>query len=220
MTSLPIPLKRHAFLDDERLTRCALSTPRNRATFCDGTQFVNDIACALDAARGASMKCRLAILSTAFLCFGASTSAFANTLVVDNDFADCPQADYTSIHAAVLAAEPGDKILVCPGIYPETVLVNKPDLRIEAQAAPGDVVLHGTGTPVPPFGFHLLNTTGVLVQGFTVQGFSDSNIRIEGGSGNTLRKNITTATPGSGIRVINSSANVVERNTSFANQGA
>ena len=166
------------------------------------------------------MKCRLAILSTAFLCFGASTSAFANTLVVDNDFADCPQADYTSIHAAVLAAEPGDKILVCPGIYPETVLVNKPDLRIEAQAAPGDVVLHGTGTPVPPFGFHLLNTTGVLVQGFTVQGFSDSNIRIEGGSGNTLRKNITTATPGSGIRVINSSANVVERNTSFANQGA
>ena len=144
-------------------------------------------------------------------------AAFAATLVVDNDFADCRQADFSSIQAAVAAAEPGDKILVCPGVYLETVEVTKPDLRIEAQAAPGEVVLQGT--PSQPFGFRLLNTTGVLVQGFTVQGFSDANIRIEGGSGNTLRKNITTAAVvGSGIRVINSSANVVEHNTSFANQ--
>jgi parallel beta-helix repeat protein len=144
-------------------------------------------------------------------------AAFAATLVVDNDFADCRQADFSSIQAAVAAAEPGDKILVCPGVYLETVEVTNPDLRIEAQAAPGEVVLQGT--PSQPFGFRLLNTTGVLVQGFTVQGFSDANIRIEGGSGNILRKNITTAAIGSGIRVINSSANVVEQNTSFANQG-
>jgi len=71
------------------------------------------------------------------------------------------------------------------------------------------------------FGFHLLNTTGVLVQEFTVHGFGDANIRIEGGSGNTLRKNVTTLSGmGSGIRVINSSANVVEQNSSSANQGA
>src|SRR5438067_13520741 len=111
--------------------------------------------------------------------------AFGATLVVDNDFLDCPQADTNSIQAAVVAAGPGDKILVCPGVYLETVVVNKPDLRIEAQAAPGEVELRAPAppAPVPPFGFHLVNTTLVLVQGFTVRGFADA-IRIEGGGGN------------------------------------
>jgi parallel beta-helix repeat protein len=165
-----------------------------------------------------SMKLRrFAILSSVFVCFSTSGPAFAATLVVDDDFLDCPQAEHNSIQAAVVAAGPGDKILVCPGEYRETVLVDatKHDLRIEAQAAPGEVVLQGT--LAQPFGFHLQNTTGVLVQGFNVQGFF-SNMRIEGGSGNTFRKNVSTQGGQHGI-TINSSANVVEQNTSFANKG-
>jgi parallel beta-helix repeat protein len=163
---------------------------------------------------------RFAILSSVFVCFSTVAPAFAATLVVDNDFADCPQADFNSIQAAVLDARPGDKILVCRGVYLETVEVNKDDLRIEAQAAPGEVVLQAPAV-VPPFGFHLLNTTGVLVQGFTVQRFGEANIRIEGGGGNTLRKNITQLSPnGHGIQVINSSGNVVEQNSSSKNLGA
>jgi len=164
---------------------------------------------------------RFVILLSVFVCFSTAAPAFARTIVVDNDFADCPQAETNSIQAAVVAAGPGDKILVCPGVYLETVVVNKPDLRIEAQAAPGEVELQAPAGPVAPlFGFHLLNTTLVLVQGFTVHGFGDANIRIEGGSGNTLRKNVTTLSgAGSGIRVINSSANVVEQNISFDNLG-
>src|SRR5687767_8696978 len=169
---------------------------------------------------------RLAILSSVFLCFGTSGPAFAATLVVDNDFLDCPQAKFSSIQAAVLVAQPGDKILVCPGTYAESVLINTSDLRIEAQAAPGKVVLQGTSAQ--PFGFHLLNTTGVLLQGFKVQGFGRGNIRIEGSadplegisSGNTLRKNVTTAAGTDGIQLVNSSANVVEQNISFDNLGA
>jgi len=154
------------------------------------------------------------------VCVSTSGSAFAGTLVVDDDFLDCPQADFSSIQAAVAAADPGNKILVCPGTYRETVVVDatKPDLRIEAQAAPGEVVLQGT--PAQEFGFHLLNTTGVLVQGFTVQSFRTANIRIESGSGNTLRKNISTLLGGpmaSSIQVLNSSANIVEQNTAFSN---
>jgi parallel beta-helix repeat protein len=179
---------------------------------------------------------RLAILSSVFVCFSTTAPAFAATIVVDNDFADCPQADFNTIQAAVAAAQAGDKILVCPGIYEETVLVNKSDLRIEAQAAPahladsevrslGDVVLQGT--PALEFGFRLLNTTGVLIQGFTVQGYRQANIRIEGSadplvgisSGNTLRKNVTTAAVIDGIELINSDANLVEHNISFANSG-
>jgi len=162
---------------------------------------------------------RLAILSSVFACFSTSAPAFAATIVVDNDFADCPQADFNSIQAAVVASQPGDKILVCPGIYAESVVITTPksDLRIEAQAAPGEVVLQGTAAQ--EYGFYLLNTTGVLVQGFTVKGYRQANIRIEGDGGNTLRKNITTEAVIDGIELINSDANVVEQNTSFANQG-
>ena len=165
---------------------------------------------------------RLITTSAVWACLCAS--AVAGTLVVDNDAAECPQADFNSIQAAVAAAQPGDKILVCPGTYLESVLVNQPDLRIEAQRGPGQVVLQGT--PSQEIGFHLLDTTGVLLQGFTVQGFRGSNIRIENGRGNTVRKNISTLLTGpmrvgerapASIEVLNSSANVVEENTAFSN---
>jgi parallel beta-helix repeat protein len=97
-------------------------------------------------------------------------------------------------------------------------LVDTPDLRIEAQAAPGEVVLQGTGAVVE-VGFHLLNTTGVVLQGFTVQGFGRAQVRIESGSGNTVRKNVTSgAVVNDGIQVTSSSGNLVEQNTSFGNQ--
>lgn len=148
--------------------------------------------------------------------FSAQTGE-EGVLVVDNDGADCPQADFTSIQAAVLVAQPGDKILVCRGVYPENVLVETADLRIEAQAAPGEVVLQGPAAR--PYGFHLRNTTGVLLQGFRVQGYADANIIIEGGSGNTLRKNVATAGAVDGIELLNSDANVIDQNISFANNG-
>jgi parallel beta-helix repeat protein len=163
---------------------------------------------------------RFAILSSVFACFSTITPAFAATLVVDNDFADCPQADFNSIQAAVVAAQPGDKILVCPGIYAESVLINKIDLRIEAQAAPGEVVLQGTAAQD---GFSLTGATGVLLEGFTVQGFR-RNIVVQDGGSNTVRKNLTTLAVGgpaglfgTGILVSNSSGNAVEHNRSFGN---
>ena len=147
----------------------------------------------------------------------APAPAFARTLVVDNDGAECPQAEYITIQQAVAAAQAGDKILVCPGLYQGTVVVGTPDLRIEAKAAPGEAVLQGTGA-VGELGFVLLNTTGVVLQGFTVQGFGRAQIRIQGGGGNTVRKNVTRgAVVNDGIQVTSSSANVVEQNISHGN---
>ncbi len=164
---------------------------------------------------------RVAVLSSVLLCFGTAP-AFARTLVVDNDAAECPQAEYNTIQQAVTAAEAGDRILVCPGVYTESpppstqaVLITKNDLRIEAQAAPGEVVLQGMGTTDQRIGFHLLDTTGVLLQGFTVTQFR-IGILIQVGSANTLRKNVTT-TNQRGIEVFNSAANVVEQNVSSDN---
>ena len=167
---------------------------------------------------------RFATLSSLLVCFGTSAPAFGRTIVVDNDFADCPQAEFNTIQAAAIAAQPGDQILVCPGVYTESpppsaeaVLITKNDLRIEAQAAPGEVVLQGMGPTDQRRGFHLLNATGVLLQGFTVQQFR-IGILIQGGSANTLRKNVTT-TNQIGIEVFNSAANVVEQNVSSDNAG-
>jgi Right handed beta helix region len=50
----------------------------------------------------------------------------AATWVVDRDGVECSDADFTSIQAAVDAAQPGDVIRVCPDLYAESVIVNKP----------------------------------------------------------------------------------------------
>lgn len=48
------------------------------------------------------------------------------TLLVDDDKVQCPTAAFTSIQAAVNAAQAGDVIRVCPGTYPEQVMIEKP----------------------------------------------------------------------------------------------
>jgi hypothetical protein len=49
----------------------------------------------------------------------AAPAARAATLTVDDDHADCPAAQFSSIQAAVDAAAPGDTVAVCPGGYAE-----------------------------------------------------------------------------------------------------
>jgi nitrous oxidase accessory protein NosD len=63
-----------------------------------------------------------AILSVSIL--GASDT-WANTLLVDDDGVQCPDATFGSIQAAVTAANPGDTVQVCAGLYQETVTVDK-----------------------------------------------------------------------------------------------
>jgi nitrous oxidase accessory protein NosD len=62
------------------------------------------------------------------LMFAAADGAATEpaTLVVDGDGVQCARADFTSIQAAVDAAQPGDLIRVCPDLYTESVVVDKP----------------------------------------------------------------------------------------------
>jgi parallel beta-helix repeat protein len=53
-------------------------------------------------------------------------------LVVDDDLAQCPDADFTTINLAVAAAPPGGVIHVCPGIYKESVPIAKSGLTLRA----------------------------------------------------------------------------------------
>jgi len=65
-------------------------------------------------------------LATVGLVGAGTTSAGdgPNMRTVDDDGADCPNAAYTSIQAAVAASGPGDRVKVCPGVYREQVTIS------------------------------------------------------------------------------------------------
>ena len=53
----------------------------------------------------------------------AAPASGGNMLIVDDDLRDCPNAQFTSIQAAVDAAPAGAKIKVCAGTYVEQVTI-------------------------------------------------------------------------------------------------
>lgn len=147
-----------------------------------------------------------------------ASHAGTGSIVVDNDGADCQNADYNTIQAAVDAAHPGTTILVCAGTYTERVTISTNGLRLLARGAPDTVVLDGDN---PAFfagnhAFRLLNVSDVLIEGFTAREYFE-NIRIEGGSGNTVRRNRSTAAGHDPYIVVNSANNLIEQNVGFDN---
>jgi parallel beta-helix repeat protein len=64
----------------------------------------------------------VAALATAITAFAAAPS-MAATFKVDDDHAQCPDAPFTSIQAAVAAAGTNDTVAVCPGTYTEQVRI-------------------------------------------------------------------------------------------------
>jgi len=148
--------------------------------------------------------------------------------VVDDDKAQCKHADFTTIQAAVTAAQPGSKILVCSGTYKEMVTVAsaaKNDLTIMANGNPGQVVLDGEMNAAREAGFFLTGVKGVLIQGFTIREYHEAGILLgsptgfpgfpsgaPGASGNTLRSNESTANHPDGIALYNSPGNLIEHN--------
>jgi hypothetical protein len=117
------------------------------------------------------------------------------TLVVDGDgyatATDCNDPStpaYTSIQDAINAANDGDVIIVCPGIYAEQITINKNGLTVRSfdgsavdgtpdtiiapgELAPAAVVISGNGNKF--IGFYIKDTTsghghahrGIFVQG-------------------------------------------------------
>jgi parallel beta helix pectate lyase-like protein len=67
----------------------------------------------------------------------STASGGGNLLIVGNDPARCPNADYPTIQSAVTAAQPGAAIKVCPGTYIEQVAIpaGKDGLRLFSEGA-------------------------------------------------------------------------------------
>ena len=102
-----------------------------------------------------SMLARVfAALSIAGLALGAMALPVAagpaapQTRIVDDNAVQCPSATYTSIQAAINAANPGDTIRVCAGHYFEQLTINK---AIVVKATPlfaAHIDVPGTLAPV------------------------------------------------------------------------
>jgi len=143
-------------------------------------------------------------------------------LIVDDDGAQCSDAQFTSIQAAVDAAAPGDRILVCTGTYLEQVTVSTNDVRIHAQNKAGpygrgrraSVVVDAHGHD---FGFRVLNASGVMIEGFDVEHAHEADIFLSGASATTIRSNVTTGAGHDGIELVGSHDNVIEHNVSIDN---
>lgn len=94
-------------------------------------------------------------------------SAAANVLSVSNDTGR--PADFTTIQAAVAAANPGDEIVVKPGIYEENIVINKSISIVSESGNFSDTVVRAADVSQDVFSIW---ANDVNIKGF---GISDSN---------------------------------------------
>ena len=78
----------------------------------------------------------MSLIAGALLAPAQGAAAAQNhRLYVDDDKAQCPQAQYTTIQSAVDAAGKNDTVAVCPGTYTEQVKVSghaKDGLKVDS----------------------------------------------------------------------------------------
>jgi hypothetical protein len=93
-----------------------------------------------------------------------------NMWIVDDDHAQCPNAQFTSIQAAETAASPGDQIKVCPGVYREQVRITKNDLTLFSQVPLQAVIQAPLIETYPNSIVTVTGATGVSIRQFTITG--------------------------------------------------
>ena len=117
----------------------------------------------------------VAVLTMFILMALGSSQALAKApLVVDG-------INYTTIQAAVDAANPGDTILVNPAVYSEAVAINKNDLTLVAK--PG-AILDGTGLADvgDVNGFTIANgVSGVTIKYFEIRNYTSTRTGVGNG---------------------------------------
>jgi parallel beta-helix repeat protein len=158
----------------------------------------------------------IAVFAATLVLQGEATAG-KKVWTVDNDGADCPNADFTTIQAAVVAASPGDTILVCAGTYHERVVIATSDLTVRGKGPTEAVVVDADNLG---HGILLSGTTGVTIEGFTVREGHDNDIHLLNANRNTIRGNILTAAHHDGIELFASDGNLVEDNVSIDNLAA
>src|SRR5919202_2721701 len=108
----------------------------------------------------------LGIAMVAVLGFAAPASA--GERVVDDDHVQCPDAQFTSIEAAVQSAAPGDTVQVCAGTYRETVTIDKPGLKVYSTPRQAAVIQAPAIIPTATGAIVDITAPDVSLQRFTI----------------------------------------------------
>ena len=103
---------------------------------------------------------------------GWASPAQAVQIKVDNDKVQCPTAKYTTVQAAVNAAQAGDEIRICPGTYREQVTIARNNLKVVSDNPANMAIIEAPATPlVAPFAIvHVRRATGVQIRGIAITG--------------------------------------------------
>jgi parallel beta-helix repeat protein len=128
------------------------------------------------------------IVLIAFLTFAFANAgnAVATAITVSNgtDLA----ADFTSIQAAVNAANPGDEIIVKPGIYIENLEINKSLSILSESGRPSDTIIQAADNSKDVFGIW---ANDVIIKGFSITGpESASGVHLVGVTGCLIEHNV------------------------------
>lgn len=135
-------------------------------------------------------------VAATMLVIGA-TSAFGATRTVGT----CQQADFPTIQAAVTAALPGDKIIVCAGTYTEQVTIpaGKNNLTLQSNGHLAATIQAPAAMNASKAIVRITGSTGVKVTDFTIQGPGSGGcdsleygVRIDGGGSATISNNHIT----------------------------
>ena len=115
----------------------------------------------------------LKVVKLAVVIAGAASINMAATLTVAVDPNSCPNANFTTIADAVNTAAPGDQIEICPGVYPQQIVITKPlTLRGIQSSGFNQVLLQPAVTSIPGIPFQavitVMNTKDVNIQNLMV----------------------------------------------------
>lgn len=110
-------------------------------------------------------KVIIVLISFFALSFAVAGSAAASAITVSNSTDQA--ADFTSIQAAVNAANAGDEIIVKPGIYVENIEINKSLTIFSESGSPSDTMIQAADSSEDVFGIW---ANEVSIKGFTIKG--------------------------------------------------
>lgn len=102
-------------------------------------------------------------------------SAAANVIYVNNGTGQT--ANFTSIQAAVAAANPGDEIVVKPGIYEENIVINKNISIVSESGNFSDTIVRAAVGSQDLFSIW---ANGVTINGFGISGSESAGIHLFG----------------------------------------
>ncbi|QOX62057.1 right-handed parallel beta-helix repeat-containing protein [Anoxybacterium hadale] len=117
-------------------------------------------------------------------------------------------ADNLTELIASAAVSPGDVLLLADGIYTQSVVIEKNDIRVISQS--GKAIFSGFFVLIN--GFILNGVTGTLIYGVEIRNYFQNGIVVTGGSANRIVSNRITVVGGTGIVITSSAENLVWKN--------